>query len=210
MPEDKVFEIIEGTPIKDPNGAVNEWDFGFNTWPRPYFIKVTSKHPDNPPGFVHDHWKDYDSIRSNFVASREEAEKEGRAWTPARRRVYLTRPPVFWLALQDAFYYRGWLTPRGRRRFRRIYNKDGMPFAAMALTDADFNFGITIEMCWCLWRFRSWGDSGLQKPSAEDPEFRHKRYREVQDLISKLETTPAHMLRQFHYWRDRFLKEQTE
>lgn len=144
------FKVLEGVPRK--GGFTDEWDFGFNTWTEPFYLEVTAEHPDGPSGFVHEYWKGAAEIWCRFFSSREEAEAEGRKWTPERRRQYLAHPSARWGRIQDGCLIRGIMTPKGRRRYRNA--RDGYPFAEMALGAGDFRNGITPDMLEWLGRYR--------------------------------------------------------
>jgi hypothetical protein len=153
------FEIVEGDQI-DPH----KWDFGFNTWTMPVYCAVSSAHPDGPEGYRHSEWDRNKPIYQGFVESVDDAQRIVQAWTPDRRRRYLSQEPIYW-SLWDWVYMRGWVTSNGRRKFRTVYDKHktrghccGGSIAALVLTDKDFRHGITLNLLYQLRLYNLYGE----------------------------------------------------
>ena len=151
------YEIIEGTPL-GWHGCYR-WDFGFS-FPghAPLYFRVTADHPDGPEGYRHAHWEGARDIQSGFIYSLEDAQQAVARWTPERRRKYLTKNPLYW-HMSKWCEQKGWMTPEGRRKYRRVLAKDGRFAAALALTDGDFRHGITLDILYQLQIYTIFGRS---------------------------------------------------
>ena len=134
------FLIIEG----DQTGPF-DWEFGFTSSSLPVYFEVSSLHPD-AGGLSHLHWHKGGKIDAGFVCSVEQAQAIIGRWTPERRRRFLTQEPAYW-NVGDWVARRGWLTPRGRRKWVRacgsLYSET---LAALSLVDSDFRHGITMDI----------------------------------------------------------------
>ena len=92
---------------------------------------------------------DFDSpnfqiIITKNVETYEEAKKLHLLWTDERLRLWVSKP-VLWWTLGTAPYNRGWMTPKGKAKWRRNYARYGWEIASQLNVDADWRHGITRE-----------------------------------------------------------------
>ncbi len=194
------FKVLEGVPIPRQGGwEIDQWRFEFGTWTSPFYLEVTAEHPDGPSGFKHEHFVGREELQGHYFATKAEAEAEGRKWTPERRRQYLAHDPIRWSGVNDAAWeIRGALTPAGRKRFHRVYKKDGYPFAPMSLRPEDFRNGITTEMLEWMVHYRLVGQI---RGRATGDEWERRRHQEILDLEARLDKVPEPLLRHYRMYR---------
>jgi hypothetical protein len=79
-----------------------------------------------------------------FVPSKETADKLASIWTEERLTKFASKSEVYW-SIGDAPYHRGWLTEKGRKKWKRKYEKLGTEIASLYMNDDDFRGGITLD-----------------------------------------------------------------
>jgi hypothetical protein len=97
-----------------------------------------------------------------FATSKEEADKIAKAWTPALVDKLMSKPEYYYVS--DQFLYcRGWLTPAGRKKFNRVNETLGYPFAALVLDDFHLRYGITFDILYLMSEWQAGGRAFLRK-----------------------------------------------
>lgn len=203
---DLIYEIVLGTPIES-DGEVQKWDFGFNTWPSPVFYKIEANHPDGPDGYRHPHWEEGHNLAAAFVSSVEDAEAKIKRWTPERRRRYLSQEPIFWTGYGDWIHKRGWMTPTGRKKYHRVYERDGYPFGGLALTDADFRHGITQERLYWVTYYRTCGQDMERAAAKGRLRENHKETQEIKELLEACKDTCPVIYQEYLVYKNIFLED---
>lgn len=137
-------QIIEGTLIPAKTELCDQWGFGpMGIWSHPFYAEIAIPDPIPPGCFIDSYWYGKKVLRSQFFNTREEAEVWISKWTLARRVRWLSEPPINWVAVTQSLEYRGFLTTKGLRKYRKIHARDGYPFPALDAVESDYKHGIT-------------------------------------------------------------------
>lgn len=154
------------------------------------------------------------TIIHEFVPTKELADKVASLWTEERLTKFTSKSESYW-HIGGAQYMRGWLTPNGRKKWNRKYEKLGRDLAALEMSDSDFVGEITLDWLYFkhLWSidgesFLTWKcllNSGVEQKSITDFCF-VEDYEYMEHVLCNLKS--EHCPKQIKDWFNQLYEQQ--